>query len=123
MPHPVPTAILEAADSARLSRAGPADYPESMAEHSNPPIQLDDLIDDLDAVVGLFERNAPYTPLGGWFRPDREGAEATSPMWFQKDWVHADFAVKGSDLFFRNERVIEAVRVFSGAEVVVPHTV
>ena len=94
-----------------------------MLEYSNPPILLDDLIDDLDAVAGLFERNAPYTPLGGWFRPDRDGGEATSPMWFQKDWVHADFSAPGSDLFLRNERVIEAARAFSDAEVVVPHTV
>jgi hypothetical protein len=37
--------------------------------------------------------------------------------------VHADFALEGSDLFFRNERMIDAARRFSGAEVVVPHTV
>jgi hypothetical protein len=94
-----------------------------MSRYSNPPILLDDLIDDLDAVVRLFERSAPYTPLGGWFRPDLDGAEATSPMWFQKDWVHADFAVEGADLFLRNERIIEAARAFCDAEVVVPHTV
>jgi hypothetical protein len=88
-----------------------------------PPILLEDLIDDLDAVVDLFERSAPHTPLGGWFRPDRDGGEATSPMWFQTDWVHADFAIEGADLFFRNERVIEAARAFCDAEVVVPHTV
>ena len=51
-----------------------------MHRHSNPPILLDGLIDDLDAVVDLFERNAPYTPLGGWFRPDHDGAEATFPL-------------------------------------------
>ena len=42
-----------------------------MLRKSNPPILLKDLIEDLDEVVALFERNAPYTPLGGWFRPDR----------------------------------------------------
>ena len=94
-----------------------------MLSASNPPILLDGLIDDLDAVADLFERNAPYTPLGGWFRPDRDGGEATSPMWFQKDWVHAEFAAEGADLFFRNERVTEAARAFCGTEVVVPHTV
>jgi hypothetical protein len=94
-----------------------------MVRYADPPILLDDLIDDLDEVVGLFARNAPYTPLGGWFRPDREGDEATSPMWFQKDWVHADLHVEGADLFFRNERVIDAVRSFYDAEVVIPHTI
>jgi hypothetical protein len=93
-----------------------------MFQYSNPPILLDDLIDDLGAVVDLLERNAPYTPLGGWFWPDHDGAEATSPMWFQKDWVHADFAVEGADLFLWHERVIEAAREFYDAEVVVPHT-
>jgi hypothetical protein len=94
-----------------------------MLASPGPPILLEDLIDDLDAVVDLFERSAPHTPLGGWFRPDRDGGEATSPMWFQTDWVHADFAIEGADLFFRNERVIEAARAFCDAEVVVPHTV
>jgi hypothetical protein len=73
--------------------------------------------------AGLFEHSAPHTLLGGWFRPDHDGGEATSPMWFQTDWVHADLALEGSDLFFRNERIIDAARRFSGAEVVVPHTV
>ncbi|MBW2422318.1 MAG: hypothetical protein JRH19_27550 [Deltaproteobacteria bacterium] len=94
-----------------------------MAVYSHPPILLGDLIEDLDVVVDLFERSAPHTPLGGWFRPDHDGGEATSPMWFQTDWVHADCALEGSELFLRNERVIEAARTFAGAEVVVPHTV
>ncbi len=94
-----------------------------MLQPTNPPILLHDVMPDLGAVADLFERNAPYTPLGGWFRPDREGGEATSPMWFQKDWVHADFAVPNADLFLRHERVIEAARRFYDAEVVVPHTV
>jgi hypothetical protein len=94
-----------------------------MFECAQPPILLHDLIDDLDAVVDLFECSAPYTPLGGWFRPDRDGGEATSPMWFQNDWVHADFAIEGADLFLRNPRVHEAARAFCGAEVIVPHTV
>jgi len=93
-----------------------------MIRYSNPPVLLDDLIDDLDEVVDLLERSAPYTPLGGWFRPDHEHAEATSPMWFQGDWVHADFAMEGADLFLRNERVMETARRFYDAEVVVPHT-
>jgi len=89
----------------------------------NEPILVHDMICDLDEVAALYERNAPYTPLGGWFRPDHEGGEATSPMWFQKDWVHADFVAEGAELFLRNERVFDAVREFCGAEVVVPHTV
>ncbi len=94
-----------------------------MLAGASPPILLKGLIDDPGVVVDLFERNAPYTPLGGWFRPGNDGDEATSPMWFQGDWVQGDFAVEGADLFLRNERMIEAAREFSGAEVVVPHTV
>jgi hypothetical protein len=94
-----------------------------MIHYADPPIFLDGLIDDPAQVAGLFERAAPYTPLGGWFMPKHEGDRATSAMWFQKDWVHADFALPGSDLFFRNERVIEAARAFYDAEVIVPHTI
>ena len=94
-----------------------------MLVDSNPPILLEDLIDDVGDVAEIFASNAPYTPLGGWFRPDREGGEATSPMWFQKDWVHADFTAEGAELFLWNERVIEAAREFCDAEVVIPHTV
>ena len=94
-----------------------------MFHYADPPVLLDRVIDDLDEVRRLFERGAPYTPLGGWFKPQHEGDDATSPMWFQGDWVHADFAVPGSDLFFRDERVIETARRFYDAEVVVPHTI
>jgi hypothetical protein len=94
-----------------------------MLEDAQPPILLEGLLDDLAPALRLFERAAPYTPLGGWFRPDREGEEATSPMWFQNDWVHEGFAVKGSDLFLQNDRVVRAAREFYDAEVIVPHTV
>ena len=91
--------------------------------YAAPPLLLENVIDDLDAVTALFERNAPYTPLGGWFRPDNESGEALSAMWFQNDWVHEDFAVDGADLFFRHEEFIRAAKAFYNAEVVVPHTI
>ena len=50
----------------------------------------------------LLERNAPYSPIGGWYRPGVDEEVAASAMWFQKDWVHADLAVEGSDLFQQN---------------------
>jgi hypothetical protein len=90
--------------------------------HAGAPLRLTDVIEDLGAVVGMLERNAPYTPLGGWFRPDGDDGAATSPMWFQNDWVHADLAVEGSELFMLHERYAEAAREFYDAEVVVPHT-
>lgn len=93
-----------------------------MIHYADPPVLLRDVIDDLDAVVGLLERNAPYHPLGGWFRPGVEADRPTSALWFQKDWVHADLAVPGSELFLWHERVIDAARRFYDAEVVVPHT-
>ncbi|MEE2677823.1 MAG: hypothetical protein VX546_04515 [Myxococcota bacterium] len=90
--------------------------------YANPPILVEKLIENVDEVVALFERNAPYTPLGGWYRPDH-GGEALSPMWFQNDWVHADFQAEGSELFLQNERFSEAARRFYDAEVVIPHSV
>lgn len=94
-----------------------------MLRQSEPPILLRDVIEDLGDVVGLLERNAPYTPLGGWYRPDAELDVANSPMWFQNDWVHADLSVPGSELFLFHERVTRAAREFYGAERIVPHSV
>jgi len=94
-----------------------------MVHYADPPILLRDVIADLGAVKQLLERNAPYTPLGGWYRPGADPGAATSPLWFQNDFVHADLRVEGSDLFLRHERVIEAARRFYAAEVVVPHSV
>ena len=67
-----------------------------MIQYADPPILLRDVIEDLDAAKRLLERNAPYTPLGGWYRPDADLDAATSPMWFQNDFVHADLRVEGS---------------------------
>ncbi len=93
-----------------------------MVHQSAPPVVLHDVIDDVDQVVGILERSAPSPPLGGWYRPDVDPEAATSPLWFQNDWVHAGMAVEGSELFTRHERVIQAARDFYGADVVIPHT-
>src|SRR3990172_2985624 len=94
-----------------------------MMHYADPPILLRDVIADLGEVKQLLERNAPYTPLGGWYRPGADLDAATSPLWFQNDFVHADLRAPGSDLFLWHERVIEAARRFYDAEVVVPHSV
>jgi len=94
-----------------------------MIHYSDPPILLRDVIEDRAALLGLLERNAPYTPLGGWYRPDVDPDVPTSPMWFQNDWVHADLAVEGCELFLEHPRVMQAARDFYGAEVVLPHSV
>ena len=95
---------------------------KSTFRYPDPPIQLENVIEDLGEVVGLLERNAPYNPLRGWFRPDQDPTAATNPMWFQKTWMGGEIAVEGSDLFVQHERVFETVRQFYDAEVVVPHT-
>lgn len=94
-----------------------------MIHYADPPVLLHDVIDDPRDVVRLLERNAPYTPLGGWYRPGADSDEASSAMWFQQDWVHAGNAVEGSELFLENERYFEASRRFYDAEVIVPHSV
>jgi hypothetical protein len=94
-----------------------------VVQYGDPPILLRDVIGDTREVVRLLERNAPYTPLGGWYRPDADPDALTSPMWFQNDWVHADLRVEGSELFLLHERVTRAARDFYGAEVIVPHSV
>jgi hypothetical protein len=94
-----------------------------MIRYSDPPILLRDVIEDVGDVVRLLERNAPYTPLGGWYRPDADLDAPTSPMWFQNDWVHADLRVEGSELFLFHERVTQAARDFYDAEVILTHSV
>lgn len=93
-----------------------------MIHAAEPPILLRDVIADPAQVVALLERNAPYAPLGGWYRPGVDQDLAASPLWFQKDWVHAELAVEGSDLFQRNERYHEAARRFWNAELILPHS-
>ena len=93
-----------------------------MVHNAHPPALLRDVIHDVADVVALLERNAPYTPLGGWYRPGANEDVATSSMWFQNDWVHADLAVEGSDLFQQHERYHEAARRFCNAEVILPHS-
>ncbi len=94
-----------------------------MIHYSDPPILLENVIDDLALVRGLLERNAPYTPLGGWYAGGAaETDEPTSALWFQNDWVHADLAVEGCELFLHHKRVIEAAKQFYNAEVILPHS-
>ena len=94
-----------------------------MIRYSEPPLLMREVIDDLGEVVRLLERGAPYTPLGGWYRPDVDAERPICPMWFQNDWVHDEFAIEGADLFLSNERVIRAAREYYGAKVIVPHSV
>ncbi len=95
---------------------------KAMIETAKPPELLHDVIDDVDAVVGLLERNAPYTPLGGWYRPGVDEDVASSPLWFQADWVHADLAVEGSSLFQAHPDYHAAARRFWNAKLILPHS-
>jgi hypothetical protein len=94
-----------------------------MPRYADPPLLLRDVIDDPAEVVALLARNAPYNPLGGWYRPGLDPDEASSAMWFQKDWVHAGLVVEGSELFLQNQRYFEASRRFYDAAEIVPHSV
>ena len=94
-----------------------------MIHYSDPPVLLRDVFEDVGDVVRLLEQNAPYTPLGGWYRPGADLDAPTSPLWFQNDWVHADLRVAGSELFLFQERVTQAARDFYGAERILPHSV
>jgi len=93
-----------------------------MIHQSDPPILLRDVFEDVGPVVRLFERNAPYAPLGGWHRPGAD-LDAPVPLWFQNDWVHADLRVEGSEIFLFHELVTQAAREFYRARVIVPHSV
>ena len=90
--------------------------------YADPPLLLEHVSDDVQQVVELFERGAPYKPLGGWFRPDAN-SEALSAMWFQKDWVFEDYMLAGAELFFHHAGFIEAAKKFYNAEVVIPRSI
>jgi hypothetical protein len=62
--------------------------------YSKPPVLIHDVIGNVGAVVSLLESQAPYNPLGGWYNPGADPHARTRPMWFQKDWVHGDFAAE-----------------------------
>jgi hypothetical protein len=94
-----------------------------MAEPAAPPLLLEDVIEDPQQVVALLERNAPYTPLGGWYRPGQDLDAATNPLWFQNDWVHAGMTLPGAELFRDHPRYLEAARSYAGAEEIVPQSV
>jgi len=91
--------------------------------YSDPPLLLRNVIPKLEDARALLAANAPYTPLGGWYTPDAELDVASSPMWFQNDFVHADLQVPGSELFLHHPRYISATQDFYGAQVVEPHSV
>ncbi|CAM9469297.1 unnamed protein product [Discosporangium mesarthrocarpum] len=91
--------------------------------YAEPPVLIHDVIDDLDRVADLLVNCAPYTPLGGWYAPGADPDAATSALWFQQDWVHADYRAPGSDLFLQCERYFEVTRDYYDAEVVLPHSV
>jgi len=94
-----------------------------MVRYSAPPVLLHHVVDDLDAVVRLLERQAPYTPLGGWFRSGRTSATPTLPMWFQNDWVHDTFVADGAELFLHHPAYLDAAARYYDAEVVEPQSV
>ena len=116
---PVVFTRVQASPQRKPRRIGRLNVPASRVWYSGES----DVIDDVGDVVRLLERNAPYTPLGGWYRPDAELDVPNSPMWFQNDWVHADLQVDGSELFLHHERVAQAARDFYDAEIVLPHSV
>jgi hypothetical protein len=91
--------------------------------YSKPPMVVPDVIGDVSLVVRLLESQAPYNPLGGWYNPGADPHARTRPMWFQKDWVHDDFAAEGSDLFLQHPGYIEAAKQFYDAEVIEPKSV
>lgn len=91
--------------------------------YAEPPIFLKNVFDEPSRVEALLARHAPYTPLGGWYRPDVDPADPVNAMWFQNDWVHDGNVLEGADLFLDHEPYFEAARSFYDAEVIVPHSV
>ncbi len=88
-----------------------------------PPLLLQEVFPDTGAVVALLEQQAPYTPLGGWYRPDLDPDEPVNALWFQNDWVHADYTAPGADLFLHHPPYLQGARDYWQAELVEPHSV
>lgn len=94
-----------------------------MVRYAKPPVLMQDVIGDVEAVVRVLADHAPYTPLGGWYNPGANPHARTRPMWFQNDWVHDGNIAAGSEIFLEHTDYIEAAKDFYNAEVVVPHSV
>ncbi len=92
-------------------------------KYAEPPLLVRDVFDDLALIEAMLERNAPYTPLGGWYAPGADPDAATSAMWFQQDWVHDGQEVEGAEIFLDCPAYHEAARKFYDAELVRPHSV
>lgn len=96
---------------------------EATLHYAPPPVLIENVFEHPEEVIAILERNAPYTPLGGWYNPNADMDAATSAMWFQQDWVHADYEAPGSELFLQCPRYFEVARAYYDAEVIVPHSV
>ncbi len=49
-----------------------------------------DAIEDMPEVVRPLEAQAPYDPLGSWYRPGADPRLRTRPMWFRNDAAERD---------------------------------
>ena len=94
-----------------------------MLRYADPPTLLENVFPDITQVHKLLEKEAPYTPLGGWYNPGADPHARTRPMWFQNDWVHDVYTAEGSEVFLHNPTYIEAAKIFYDAEVIEPHSV
>ena len=95
----------------------------SRLKYADPPILLRDVFDDVAPIEAMLEREAPYTPLGGWYAPGADMDAATSALWFQHDFVHDGNQVEGAELFMDCPAYHAAAKNFYDAEIIEPHSV
>lgn len=96
-----------------------------MVKYAESPIQLNNVIEDLDGLKAVLAQHAPYRPLGGWYQPDKsDTSKKTSAMWFRDDWLNAEGSKPGYKIFSENSKIFEAAKAFcGGANYFVPHSV
>lgn len=94
-----------------------------------PPIFIDALLDEPDALRALIERHAPYYPVQRYFSSDAEhratSADANliiAPN-FRGDWAYDEPRVEGAELLLDHPKLADAARELFETDVVRPQIV
>jgi hypothetical protein len=81
-------------------------------------IRIEPAFDDPEFVRSMFERHAPYRTMAGYL--PTAGRDASLP-WFRGNWAtNGEPLVAGAEKILRNQRFIDAARVFFGGSAVRP---
>ncbi len=96
-----------------------------------PPIAIDSLLEDPDAVRDLLERHAPYAPVQRYLRSPAEFRNASGSAAqhqviapnFRGDWAFEGRVAPGAELFLEHGKLADAAARLFGSSLVRPFAV